>query len=118
MDLRTTDEREYLLWRTKAQDKFMERTTVVNFHHIEQLGPNDVYIGRAGKGFKGTYGNPFHGPNREDNIYRYKDWFYKQIEQPRFKELIERLRGKRLVCFCAPKWCHGDIIAYYLNDGG
>lgn len=32
-----------------------------------------------------------------------------------FRQEIEKLRGKRLGCFCKPKPCHGDIIAEYLN---
>lgn len=93
------------------------KTTVANLHVIEQLGPYDVYIGRAGKGFKGYFGNPFTTGNRETIFYKYKEYFYTRIEKDAgFKAEIEKLRGKRLVCFCAPKMCHGDIIAYYLNE--
>lgn len=30
---------------------------------------------------------------------------------------VEKLRGKKLVCFCHPEPCHGDVIAHYLNTG-
>ena len=65
---------------------------------------NSVYIGRGSK-----WGNPFiiglHG-NREEVIEMYK----KHI-MPKFthKELLE-LKGKNLMCYCAPKKCHGNVL--------
>ena len=88
------------------------RTTVVN---IRERKSGDVYIGRAGKGEDGYFGNPFRirrGEGRGTTIERYRDWFLKRVESDlEFRRRVLRLRGKRLVCFCAPNLCHGDVIA-------
>ena len=79
----------------------------------------DVYIGRAGKGKDGYFGNPFlllKGEERGSTIQRYRKWFYTRLERDsEFRERIENLRGKTLGCFCKPHACHGDVIAEYLN---
>ena len=72
----------------------------------------DVYIGRPG-----PWGNPFsigeHG-TREEVVEKYAEWL---LEQP---ELVakarEELKGKVLGCWCAPKLCHGDILAEVANE--
>lgn len=91
------------------------QTEVVNIH---QNG-YDVYIGRAGKGQDGYFGNPFRlvpGQTRGSTLERYREYFYKRLgEDPEFKRRIHRLKGKRLGCFCKPHACHGDIIKEYLD---
>lgn len=66
----------------------------------------DVYIGRPSK-----WGNPFTiGPDgtREEVIAKYTAWL---IDQPHLIVAIPELRGKTLGCWCAPKACHGDVLA-------
>lgn len=102
-------------------------TRVVNINRE----PYDVYIGRAGKGQDGYFGNPIqfnekcpecgriHKDNstgREELVECYRYWFWRKIKNdPEFKRRIEELKGKTLGCFCKPKPCHGDIIAFYLE---
>lgn len=87
-------------------------TRVVNIRDAEF----DVYIGRAGHGLGGYFGNPFSDGSRAENIGRFYTYFhYRLTTDPAFKEAVEALRSKRLGCFCAPKACHGDIIAQYLD---
>ncbi len=41
------------------------------------------------------------------------------VEFPEFRASIKALHGKTLACWCAPKPCHGDVlakIAAELND--
>jgi len=91
------------------------KTTVVNIRQSKY----DVYIGRAGHGHDGTLGNPFsvtRDGGRERAIALYREYFYKRLRSDlEFAVQIEKLRGKVLGCFCAPKSCHGDVIAEYLN---
>lgn len=79
----------------------------------------DVYIGRAGKGCDGYFGNPFRleeFKNRLDCINKYKEYFYNRIKNDReFHKRIISLRGKILGCFCDTHYCHGNIICDYLN---
>lgn len=97
-------------------------TKVVNIYKEKY----DIYIGRAGKGQTGYFGNPHpvgfckicnctHA--RAEAIAEYKKDFYKRIESDaEFKQKILELKDKTLGCFCKPSnACHGDIIAEYLN---
>lgn len=80
----------------------------------------DVYIGRAGKGLSGYFGNPFSlkefSNDREECLKAYKYYFLDRIEKDdEFRRRILSLRGKVLGCFCKPKMCHGDIIVWWLE---
>ena len=81
--------------------------------------PYDVYIGRPG-----PWGNPFSDKprsvaevkvgSREEAIACFEEWMRQD------PEMIERtkkeLRGKVLGCWCAPKACHGDVLARIANE--
>lgn len=91
-------------------------TTVVN----ARFKKYDVYIGRAGHGQDGYFGNPFKlddTVSRVSIIQQYERWFYDRLaSDSEFKRRIHELKGKVLGCFCHPKLCHGHIIADYLNN--
>lgn len=83
----------------------------------------DVYCGRGSK-----FGNPYtHLPLEgtkalfqvktvEEAIDKYREDFYNRIETDQeFLDDVLRLKDKRLGCYCAPKSCHVDIIAEFLN---
>ncbi len=77
----------------------------------------DVYIGRAGKGQDGYFGNPFtvreHGHKALD---LYRDYFLRRLETDGgFRARVLALRGKTLGCFCKPGPCHGDVIAAWVD---
>jgi len=78
------------------------KTVVVNIRRE----PFDVYIGRAGRGYDGYFGNPFPigpGVTREDSIERFEKYFFERIERdPEFKQRVLAERGERLGCFCKP----------------
>lgn len=91
-------------------------TKVVNIYKE----PYDVYIGRAGKGKDGYFGNPIRLQKGEDagaTIEKYKEYFYDRLEKDEeFKRRVLELKGKTLGCFCKPKPCHGDVIVEYLDN--
>jgi hypothetical protein len=91
------------------------RTEVVN---IRDNMPFDVYIGRAGHGYDGYFGNEFGGDGvpRTEAIAKYRQAFKARIRvDAQFREAVHALRGKRLGCFCKPLPCHGDVIVDYLD---
>ena len=96
-------------------------TTVVNIYRE----PCDVYIGRAGHGRNGYFGNPFKLPfgldspeTRAGVVEQFREYFLGRIEKdPEYRQAVEGLRGRRLGCFCKPKPCHGDVIAAWLDRG-
>lgn len=81
--------------------------------------PYDVYIGRAGKGHDGYFGNPFRlriPSERREVIEQYRSYFDCRIKtDPEFRRRVLELKGKILGCFCKPALCHGDVIAGWLN---
>jgi hypothetical protein len=73
--------------------------------------PNDaVYVGRPTK-----WGNPFeigkHG-TREEVVAKYKSYI---LEKPRPWLDPKELKGKHLVCWCAPLSCHADVLLELAN---
>lgn len=91
-------------------------TTVVN---IRTGARYDVYIGRAGHGQDGYFGNPFRLKPEEARgatLARFEAYFYDRLgDDPEFVQRVLQLRDKVLGCFCKPHACHGDIIAHYLD---
>ena len=71
-----------------------------------------VYIGRPSK-----FGNPFNirpSRTREEAILMYREWIKTQPEI--IESARKELKGKSLVCFCAPKPCHGDVLMEIANQ--
>ncbi|MDB5531577.1 MAG: polA [Devosia sp.] len=67
----------------------------------------DIYIGRGS-----PWGNPFkigtHG-NRDEVCDRFEREVLPTLD-------VEPLRGRNLVCWCAPQRCHGDAILRKLAE--
>jgi hypothetical protein len=78
---------------------------------FRKLAPDQVYIGRGVWGFRASkWLNPFViGPDgaREEVIAKYRAWI---ATQPELMAALPELRGKDLVCWCAPEPCHGDVL--------
>lgn len=75
--------------------------------------PKDaVYIGRPSK-----WGNPFtvgKDGNRDEICDKYSAWL---DTQPELKEQAKQeLKGKSLICYCAPLRCHGDTLLRISNE--
>lgn len=92
---------------------------VYNKHHND-FPDGAVYIGRGS-----PWGNPYSHleskdpsvilvESREESILRYKEHLDRNPHLVR--SIKEELRGKDLVCFCAPSACHGDVILEIAND--
>jgi hypothetical protein len=104
-------------------------------HHNDPAG-FDVYVGRAGHGEDGYFGNPFRADaskrcvkcrqihaRKTSTLACYENWFQARVQKDaKFRSRLEALRGKRLACFCRPPegfqgrlLCHAQIIAGYLD---
>lgn len=76
------------------------------------IGRNDVYIGRPSK-----WGNPFfigRDGTRSEVIAKYTAWLGERPELVAQAKI--ELKGKNLVCFCAPLACHGHVLAKLVNE--
>lgn len=99
---------------------------VVNkYRHSNTNRDRDIYIGRGS-----PLGNPYTSikgrqtkalytcDNREESIQKYREYLEEQIRINN-REIADALNkvwklartgDVYLVCFCAPKPCHGDVI--------
>lgn len=69
-----------------------------------------IYIGRGSK-----WGNPFRiGPDgdRAAVIAKHERWLRGRHDLLR---ALDELRGRHLICFCAPAACHGDLLLRLAN---
>lgn len=87
---------------------------VYNKHYGPKPPLGAVYIGRPSK-----WGNPFViGPDgtRQTVINKYRK--YLLHNQPLLEDARIELKGKDLLCFCAPLACHGDVLLEMVNTRG
>jgi hypothetical protein len=78
--------------------------------HRDGVPEGAVFIGRGGK-----WGNPFRiGPGGDCAavIARHEAWLRTRRD---LLASLDELRGKDLVCFCAPAPCHGDLLLRLAN---
>jgi hypothetical protein len=93
------------------------------------LWPEDcVYIGRAGHGQDGYFGNPVQVGKKcpvcglthrkgGDTLPCYEKYLNKRIEEDEdFRKKLISIGDKTLVCFCSPNPCHGDSIIKAINE--
>lgn len=76
-----------------------------------------VFIGRPSK-----WGNPFSHldqsraehrvATRKDAVLAYEKYL---LEKPELMAALGELKGKTLVCYCAPQLCHGHILKKYAD---
>jgi len=72
--------------------------------------PGRIYVGRPSK-----WGNPFvigRDGTRLEVIAKYRAWI---AQQPALLAALGELRGKDLVCWCAPDPCHAEVLIELAN---
>ena len=99
-----------------APSDLVPQTLVVNKHKHTPT-PNDVYIGRGSQWgnifshYEGTKAQFLVG-SREEAIALHRLRLWSEIKTGVLTlEDLAALHGKTLVCFCAPKRCHGHTLA-------
>lgn len=82
---------------------------VLNKKHNATEG---VYIGRPS-----IWGNPYEigrDGNRREVLARYE--IYLELHSELREKAKAELKGKDLICWCAPLACHGDILLKIANE--
>ena len=127
MPIKTGDEFESPLpsspegWRTFLMESSSAKL-VANVRMKDKallpLETQEEYIGRPS-----PFGNPFVLPpgsgdaERLACVEKYRVWVFQKFKtNPEYRKSIEALRGRRLLCFCAPKYCHGHVLAWLANQ--
>lgn len=89
----------------------MTKSRVVNFWTWNPVLTHGKFIGRPSK-----WGNPFYigtDGTREEVVEKYEEWIR---GKPDLMEALDELEGRTLVCYCAPKPCHGDVLLKLLEE--
>lgn len=84
---------------------------VLNMKKVGML-PNAVYIGRPS-----IYGNPYiigKDGTRDEVIEKYRNYLMNNTYL--LEKAKKELKGKDLLCYCAPEACHGDILVEIVNE--
>lgn len=81
---------------------------------------DSIYVGRPTK-----WGNPFSHltgttarfrvATRSEAVCNYREWIHSVGQQRLIADIRSELKGKDLVCWCAPKPCHADILLEIAN---
>lgn len=83
---------------------------VLNKRH-DTIPADAIYVGRPSK-----WGNPYKVPSerlRDAAVELFRDYLTK--DNLSLLAQIKELRGKDLVCWCAPKRCHADVLLELAN---
>ena len=78
----------------------------------KNIPPDAVYVGRPSK-----WGNPYpiQGTlTREDVVQMFRVYAEAVLEKE--PDWLKPLTGKDLVCWCAPKPCHADVLLELANQ--
>jgi len=79
---------------------------------VDGRPPDAVYVGRPSR-----WGNPFkigRDGDRDEVIRKYEAYL---LGRPDLLAHLPDLRGKDLVCWCAPEACHADVLLRLANEG-
>ena len=87
--------------------------TILN-KHISGIPPGAIYVGRGSR-----WGNPFiigRDGVRDEVVKKYEARLNHQIASGEVSlEDLNTLYNKNLVCFCAPRKCHADVLERAAN---
>lgn len=111
--------------------------TVINGKRDGFVGTNKIYIGRKNAA-KGLQASPLANPypivkdrDRDAVVELYRRWLWEVVKSGKsgynsgaYSELLRianlsQSEDVKLVCYCKPKKCHGDVIVRcikWLND--
>jgi len=77
----------------------------------DTCSPNSVYVGRPTK-----WGNPYiigEDGNREEVVMKFKTYMQGRFD---LQEAAKKeLKGKDLICWCAPQACHASVLIEIAN---
>lgn len=86
----------------------MPSIKVYNLRRDKNIPLDAVYVGRGTK-----WGNPYirgRDGTKEQVIEKFKHFVLPDLD-------VRELKGKSLICFCAPSACHADLILKKANGG-
>jgi hypothetical protein len=97
---------------------------VVNMSKIRKISPGDVYIGRYNARYglhASSFANPFPitaSQDRDAVLEKYETYIRDRLERELSLklQLVHIADADRLVCWCAPLPCHGDVLIRIMQE--
>lgn len=90
-------------YRGPADYVFIDRRTMYGNHNYK-MGAYSESLGRE--------------LTREDCVTLFRAEFEARMRtSAAYRMRVERLRGKKLACWCTPLGCHGDVYVEYFENG-
>ena len=88
---------------------------VINIRE-RRIDGNSIYIGRGS-----SWGNPFvigRDGTREEVIAKFRIYAANELVEAHTDgvDWLALLKGKDLVCYCAPQACHGDVLLEMIGE--
>ena len=97
----------------------MQMTLFEHMHNIK-IGRINKDVGIRVDSWSGSpLGNPYYREPRETSIPKYRQWLWSKLQDPNSKQiqelkrLIEIYKNEhqlRLLCWCAPRPCHAEVV--------
>lgn len=86
---------------------------VLNARSVGKVRDGAVYVGRPS-----VWGNPYFLSREMDRATVLDLYEEKVLGDPDFRAKVRaELKGKDLICWCAPKPCHADLLLAIANEG-
>jgi hypothetical protein len=108
--------------------KYLRRKGIFNNLQEWMEGPNNIYVGRAGRVYinkeiypyrQSKWSNPFNLKTltREESLARYEAYVRNMVDKdPEAKKELLNLSGKNLGCWCKPESCHADVLCKLIGE--
>ena len=102
----------------------MSKTTLINLHTYDKRYVNKDYVLIDRRTIYGNHKYKIGNYNRrldrkltrQDCVDLFKIDFWCRInEDTTYRSDIEKLRGKKLACWCTPLACHGNVYVEYFE---
>ena len=98
----------------EAKEDIKQQAPRLLNRRFDRIPPDAVYIGRPSK-----YGNPFtmrQEKDRDGVCDAYNAWIWLEENAELRYKIKTELKGKDLICYCAPKRCHGETVMKIANE--
>ncbi len=89
----------------------MSKPIVLNYYHpVPDVNLKSVYVGRPSR-----WGNPFRNDERVRLVSSFRAYAAQRIlDEPGWLDYL--MDASYLICWCAPKECHADVLAEMIED--
>lgn len=105
-----------------TETELPEIVKILNHHHKPIVDESVVYVGRPSV-FQNRWSHLDHAKgcfkvkDRDEAVSCFEAALITKfrVDPASLARLMVALRGKKLLCYCAPAKCHGDVLSWFAN---